>query len=96
VHPNPREPFGLGPLEALAAGCRVVAPASGGTGETLRGRGAVLVRPDDPGALAAGVRRALAGPRPRPDLSDLSWDATFAREWGIYREMAEAAGSRAA
>jgi alpha-1,6-mannosyltransferase len=95
VHPNPREPFGLGPLEALAAGCRVVAPASGGTGETLRGRGAVLVRPGDPGALAAGVLRALSGPRPHPDLSDLSWDATFSREWAIYCEMAAAAGGRA-
>jgi alpha-1,6-mannosyltransferase len=30
VHPNPREPFGLGPLEAMAAGAPVVAPASGG------------------------------------------------------------------
>lgn len=94
VHPNPREPFGLGPLEALAAGCRVVAPASGGTGETLRGRGAVLVRADDPAALAAGVRRALSGPRPHPDLSDLSWDTTFSREWEIYREMAGATAGR--
>jgi alpha-1,6-mannosyltransferase len=30
VHPNPREPFGIGPLEAMAAGLPLVAPASGG------------------------------------------------------------------
>lgn len=30
VHPNPREPFGIGPLEAMAAGIPVVAPNSGG------------------------------------------------------------------
>jgi alpha-1,6-mannosyltransferase len=30
LHSNPREPFGLGPLEAMAAGCPVVLPAAGG------------------------------------------------------------------
>src|SRR5262249_21050565 len=43
VHPNPVEPFGLAPLEALAAGCPVVAPDAAGTREALAGRGAVLV-----------------------------------------------------
>ena len=87
IHPNPREPYGLGPLEALAAGCRVVAPRTDGTGEVLATRGAVLVAPDDPGALAAGVRTALARPRPRPDMSDLDWDDTFARELRVYEQL---------
>lgn len=30
VHPNPREPFGIAPLEAMAAGLALVAPRSGG------------------------------------------------------------------
>lgn len=30
IHPNPREPFGIGPLEAMAAGLPLVAPTSGG------------------------------------------------------------------
>ena len=90
VHPNPAEPFGLAPLEALAAGCRVVAPDAAGTAETLGGRGAVLVAPDDPGALAAGVERALRGPRPRPELDDLGWDRTFEEEWEVYRRLAAA------
>jgi glycosyltransferase involved in cell wall biosynthesis len=30
LHPNPREPFGIAPLEAMAAGVPLVAPASGG------------------------------------------------------------------
>jgi alpha-1,6-mannosyltransferase len=30
VHPNPREPFGIAPLEAMAAGLPLVAPRSGG------------------------------------------------------------------
>jgi alpha-1,6-mannosyltransferase len=87
VHPNPAEPYGLAPLEALAAGCRVVAPDAAGTREVLGGRGAVLVAPGDPRALAAGVRRALTLPRPRPDLSDLAWERTFAREWDHYRAL---------
>lgn len=91
VHPNPAEAFGLCPLEALAAGCRVVGPDSAGTAETLGGRGAVLVPPGDALALAAGVRRALELPRPRPDLSSLSWGETFAREWAVYGILARAA-----
>ena len=30
IHPNPREPFGIGPLEAMSSGTPVVAPRSGG------------------------------------------------------------------
>jgi alpha-1,6-mannosyltransferase len=30
VHPNPREPFGIAPLEAMASGMALVAPNSGG------------------------------------------------------------------
>jgi phosphatidylinositol alpha 1,6-mannosyltransferase len=30
VHPNPREPFGIAPLEAMASGLPLVAPNSGG------------------------------------------------------------------
>jgi alpha-1,6-mannosyltransferase len=30
LHPNPREPFGIAPLEAMASGLPVVAPNSGG------------------------------------------------------------------
>ena len=30
IHPNPREPFGIAPLEAMASGLPLVAPNSGG------------------------------------------------------------------
>ena len=91
VHPNPAEPFGLAPLEALAAGCRVVAPATIGSAALIRAGGGVLVEGGDAHALAGGVRRALAGPRPAGVAGDLSWDVVFAREWLLYRTLADAA-----
>lgn len=91
VHPNPDEPYGLAPLEALAAGCRVVAPDSAGSRETLAGRGAILVPPTGAAALADGVATAFLSPRPRAEMADLSWDRTFAAEWRLYHELTEAA-----
>jgi len=56
------EPWGLVPLEAMAAGRPVVATGTGGSSEYLAdGENCLIYRPgDDPGALAAAVRR-LAG-----------------------------------
>lgn len=87
VHPNPSEPFGLCPLEARAAGCPVVVPRGSGAAEILAGRGAVTVAPGDPRALAAGVLRALHRPPGPADLTDLTWEATFTREWELYEEL---------
>lgn len=91
VHPNPNEPFGLCPMEALAARCRVVVPAGSGTAEVLEGRGAVVVPPGDARALAHGVGHALTCERPDDDLADLSWTRTFAREWSAYAALERAA-----
>ncbi len=96
VHSNPTEPFGLAPLEALAAGCRVVAPASAGCAEVLSGRGAVLVAPGSARALANGVRSALEFARPSPDLGEFAWSRTFEREWALYATLAGSAPARAA
>lgn len=87
VHPNPTEPFGLCPIEAFAAGCRVVAARGSGTAEVLGPRGAQLVAPGDARGLAEGVERALDRPRPRDTLADLTWDATFTREWALYARL---------
>lgn len=59
---NWEEPFGLVPLEAMAVGRPVVASGTGGSGEYLRdGENCLLYGPpDDPGALAAAVRRLAA------------------------------------
>ncbi len=57
------EPFGRVAVEALAAGRPVVASSVGAIPEVLRdGRDALLVPPEDPQALAAGVVRLTEDP----------------------------------
>jgi glycosyltransferase involved in cell wall biosynthesis len=60
------EPFGIVPLEAMAAGRPLVATAVGGILDSVRAEGpdrtGLLVPPRSPGALAAALRTLLADP----------------------------------
>ncbi len=58
VHPNPREPFGLAPLEAMACRVPVVVPDAGGVCTYASDETAWLARPT-PDAFAQAIRRAL-------------------------------------
>lgn len=60
----------LAALEALAAGVRLIASATGGLVELVR-HGAVLVPPGAPAALAAAIDRALAAPPPA--AAEVGW-----------------------
>jgi alpha-1,6-mannosyltransferase len=60
VHANPREPFGIGPLEAMASGVPVVLPAAGGVLTFATAANAWLAEPA-PGPFAAAIEAALAG-----------------------------------
>jgi alpha-1,6-mannosyltransferase len=46
IHPNPREPFGIAPLEAMASGVPLVAPDTGGLTSYADSANAWTVRPD--------------------------------------------------
>jgi alpha-1,6-mannosyltransferase len=59
VHPNPREPFGIAPLEAMASGLPVVAPDSGGVLSYANAGNAWLVTPAA-ADFAAGIRKVFA------------------------------------
>jgi alpha-1,6-mannosyltransferase len=61
VHPNPREPFGIAPLEALVSGVPVVLPRSGGVLSYATDETAWLARPDAVG-LAGGLLECLTRP----------------------------------
>ncbi|HEX8636540.1 MAG TPA: glycosyltransferase, partial [Pyrinomonadaceae bacterium] len=58
VHPNPREPFGIAPLEAMASGVAVVAPNAGGILSYATDRNIWLVEPNGEN-FAAAVREAM-------------------------------------
>lgn len=58
VHPNPREPFGITPLEAMASGLPVVAPNSGGLLSYANVTNAWLMEPAG-SEFASAIKRLL-------------------------------------
>jgi glycosyltransferase involved in cell wall biosynthesis len=61
VHPNPREPFGIAPLEAMASGVPVVAPNAGGILSYATDENIWLVEPTGEN-FAAAVREIVENP----------------------------------
>lgn len=61
VHPNPHEPFGIAPLEAMASGIPTVAPNAGGILTYATNENAWLVEPASEN-FAAAVREAVIDP----------------------------------
>lgn len=53
IHPNPNEPFGIAPLEAMASGIPLIAPDSGGVKAYANTSNAVLAMPSGPAFGAA-------------------------------------------
>lgn len=64
VHPNPKEPFGISPLEAMASGVPTVAPRAGGILSYATDENAWLVEPDGE-SFAAAVREIVDDPEMR-------------------------------
>ena len=58
VHPNPREPFGIAPLEAMASGLPVVVARSGGVLSYANEENSWLAEPTG-AAFSEGSARSL-------------------------------------
>jgi alpha-1,6-mannosyltransferase len=64
VHPNPREPFGIAPLEAMASGLPLVAPRTGGVATYASDETAWLA-PADAESFVRCVQEIFADPQAR-------------------------------
>jgi glycosyltransferase involved in cell wall biosynthesis len=94
--PSQTETLGLVLLEAMAAGCPVVAPRAGGIPDIVQdGVTGHLYDPSQPGGAADAVRRLLADAghraeiarQARADVEQWGWDAAARELDGYYAEV---------
>ena len=96
ILPSRTETLGLVLLEAMAAGCPVVAPLAGGTSDVVQdGVTGFLYDPDSPGGAVDAVRkllfeaelRAEMGRSARADAENWSWGAATYQLEQYYRKV---------
>jgi alpha-1,6-mannosyltransferase len=80
LHPNPREPFGIAPLEAMAAGTPLVVPMTGGVRQYATPDNAWLAEAE-PAAFAQAVRDLLACPGLRASRIANGRHTAHAHDW---------------
>jgi phosphatidylinositol alpha 1,6-mannosyltransferase len=82
VHPNPREPFGIGPLEAMASGVPLVAPDEGGVLSYATRENAWLARPvgED---FAEAIREAIVPGAARDARIAAAREVAASYGWGV-------------
>ena len=89
LHPNPREPFGIGPLEAMASRVPVVLPSAGGVLSYATTHNAWLAAPVGE-AFALAVRVAVCLPdqarlaAARETARALDWSTVASRYFRLY------------
>ena len=97
VCPSAREGFGFPSVEAMACGAALVTTDNGGSRDfAFHGRTALVVAPDDPGAMADAVARLLLDGELRTSLAAVGrryvqrfdWDASAARIEDFLHEYA--------
>jgi glycosyltransferase involved in cell wall biosynthesis len=91
VHPNPREPFGIAPLEAMASGLPLVGANSGGLTSFASDANAWLAVPEA-SAFAGAVQQALQDDAARlarvqaglATAAEHSWDSAALAYFSLY------------
>jgi alpha-1,6-mannosyltransferase len=80
IHPNPREPFGIAPLEAMASGLALIAPKSGGVTLFANKENAVLVEPTA-GAFASATRELASNSEKRRQIMSAAYNTAQQYSW---------------
>lgn len=97
VHPNPREPFGIAPLEAMASGLPLVAPDTGGI-TTYATEEVAWPAPPTPDSFAQRVREVFADPAVRRQkvecamarATEYRWEVIAQRFFRTYEQLIRA------